>query len=597
MTEFLVGPFVTIAEDRRRLVLRLAAVAGAVHGRASRGWGPVVRWVAFVAFGLLVLHALINLVLDLVPGVAWHAVQAGDPALEPLWSVRNVLTVSAVILALRWIARSRERVVVEQFADHTGGDVKAVQGLPMLLIAEVSRLHELFGRVNGELSTPMSVGAQRRGGAGLDTDPGAFLSVSADEVAGMLSDAVATETTVAFAGIRIPIGFVLSLVGRIARGPRIVGSLHYAEATGTATLTAQIVGRGQARQWRVAAAGPLDQALLDALVEELACRMFNDLTLRGSVRWRAVRAFTGYLDLYWESYRTPRDRAGNLERAGAKLLEAVAEDEGFDLGYYNLGVVYSQLAETERAAAENSEYVKRSDRPRVAYEARLDAALTAFERAVALNRDRADAVYALAVHEFTRMGGGHPRELDTLDAIVCRCDRVLELDPCHAQAHDLKGMALMGLGRFDDSERSHRRAVVLSWRRLWRTEFDERAMPPSADSMLPAARANVASALRNLADVDLVRAAQGDRRERRLRARRPAVRAGVLAGHERRESRCAARAWPRARGRRRDRARPRAASAPRWRSTRRTRSTGRSWRAPTRPPASPRTPGVPRPRR
>ena len=262
-------------------------------------------------------------------------------------------------------------------------------------------------------------------------------------------------------------------------------------------MTAQIVGRGHAHQWRVDAppsASKLDKAVLDAMVAELASRMFNDLTLRGSVRWRAIRAFTEHLDLYWESYRTPRDRALKLERAEAKLLEAIAEDEKFDLAFYNLGVVYSQLAETERAAAESSEYIKSGDRPLIAYQARLDAALVAFNRAVELNRDRAEAIYALAVHEYTRLT---PEARDAREAIVCRCERVLELQPDHALAHELKGIAQIGLG--DSGERSLRAAVRQSWRRLWRVEFAERSAPPTVDSLLPGARANLAAALGTLA--------------------------------------------------------------------------------------------------
>ncbi len=500
-----------------RLTLTLARAHGGFQRRASDGWGPAVIWLVVVAAGLLLVPFAVNRVFDGVPDGAWTALEAGDPHLATLWSVQNVLVVVAVILAVRWIVRARRRIVVEGFVDYTAADAQAVNGLATLLIAELSRLHDLYGRVNEELSTPMSV--QARGGAAPGSYPGAFLSVTADDVSAVFNDAVATETTVAFAGVKIPIGWILSLLGRVARGPRIVGSLHYTDATGAPVLTAQLVGGKQPRQWRVDApmpepGAPIDQAFLDPMVAELACRMFNDLTLRGSVRPRAIRSFTEYLELYWESHRTPRDRGAKLEAAESKLLEAIAEDEGFDLAFYNLGVVYSQLAHIEREAAERSEYVKRSDRPGEAYEARLDAALAAFNRAVALNRDRVEAVYALAVHEYTRVGccdsGG------ALETIVCRCERVLELDPRHAQARDLMGMALLGLGRLDESEASHRAAVAESWRRLRDVERAERRIPPTAASLLPGARSNLAVALRNLADVSLVTAAFDDHPRTRI---------------------------------------------------------------------------------
>jgi tetratricopeptide (TPR) repeat protein len=527
------GVFETFVHIERRLRLCLYRWAGSVHRRTSRGWGPVTRWLATVALVLLVLPWGLNQLLGLVSADVWDKLTGGDGTVGEWWSVRNVLIVSAVILAVRWLVRARERVVIEEFVDYTNNDAQAVKGLATLLVAELSRLHELYGHVNDQLSTPMSVGVQQRGGAGAGTEPGAFLSVRADDVTGTLNDAIATESKVQVGGITIPIGFVLSLLGRVARGPRIIGSLHYTDALGAPTLTAQIVGRGKGQQWRVdapAGAQSFDKAFLDPMVTEVACRMFNELTLRGSVRWRAIRAFTEYLELYWESHRTPKDRARNLKHAETSLLQAISEDETFDLAYYNLGVIYSKLAETEHAAAQASDYVSKSDDPDTAYHARLDAALAAFNRAVSLNRDRTEAIYALAVHEFARIQAGGAT--DDLDSIVCRCDRVLELDKRHAQAHDLKGMALLALGQPGQAERSHRRAVRLSWRRLRHAEFTERAVPPTTDSALPGARANTAAALHNLAEVQRSRATHECPRLRLVRADHMYRRAGRLAPTE-----------------------------------------------------------------
>jgi tetratricopeptide (TPR) repeat protein len=531
---FTMGVVETLVHTERRLRLWLYRWAGSLHRRTSRGWGPVARWLAIVSVALLVLPWVLDRLLALVPAGIWNSLtDNGSRDAGEWWSVRNVLIVSGAVLALRWLSRARERVVIEEFVDYTNKDAQAVKGLATLLVAELSRLHELYGHVNDQLSTPMSVGVQHRGGAGAGTEPGAFLSVRADDVTGTLNDAIATESKVEIGGFKIPIGFVLSLLGRVARGPRIIGSLHYTDAVGEPTLTAQIVGRGASQQWRVdapAGAHGFDKAFLDPMVTELACRMFNELTLRGSVRWRAIRAFTEYLELYWESHRTPKDRARNLRRAETSLLRAIAEDETFDLAYYNLGVIYSKLAETEHAAAQASEYVTKNDDPDTAYQARLEAALAAFNRAVTLNRDRAEAIYALAVHEFARIQGGGAK--DDLDCIVCRCDRVLELDKRHAQAHDLKGMALLQLEHPAKAERSHRKAVRLSWRRLRRAEFAERAVPPTTESALAGAKANTAAALHNLAEVHRARAQRKCRRLRLVRADRMYRRARRLAPTE-----------------------------------------------------------------
>ncbi len=522
-----------VVHTQRRFRVWLYRWAGSLHRRTSRGWGPVARWLVIVAVALLVVPWLLNRLLSFVDREVWNELTAGGGTVGEWWSVQNVLGVSAAILALRWITRARERVVIEEFVDYTNKDAQAVKGLATLLVAELSRLHELYGRVNDQLSTPMSVGVQQRGGTGTGTEPGAFLSVRADDVTGTLNDAIATESKVQVGGITIPIGFVLSLLGRIARGPRIIGSVHYTDALGGPKLTAQIVGRGKSQQWRVdapAGAQPFDKAFLDPMVAELGCRMFNDLTLRGSVRWRGIRAFTDYLELYWLSHRTPRDRAGNLKEAEARLLEAVAEDETFDLAYYNLGVIYSKLAETEHAAAQASDYVTKHDDPGTAYQARLESALTAFNRAVTLNRDRVEAIYALAVHEFARIEAGGGKA--DLDGIVCRCERVLELDARHAQAHDLMGMALLALGQADKAEHHHGRAVRLSWRRLRTAEFSERSVPPTTDSAIPGAQANIAAALHNLAKAGHTRPTNECRQLRLARAERLYGRAAALAPTE-----------------------------------------------------------------
>jgi tetratricopeptide (TPR) repeat protein len=479
------GLFEAAHHIARRLSLVLYRWAGSLYRRATRGLGPLLLWPAFSALILMVL----------VP----------ESGMGRSWGITQVLLVAGALLTMRWLAQARRRVVIQEFVDYTTKDEQAVKGLGTLLVAELSRLHDLYGRVNDQLSSPLSVGVRHRGGTGSAGEPGAFLSVRADDLTGTLEDAIATESKVQVAGVTIPIGFVLSVVGRIARGPRIIGSLHHTDAVGGPTLTAQLVGAGKGQQWRVVAhAETAGKAFLEPMVSELAARMFNDLTLRSGVRWRAIRSFTEYLSLYWDSHRTPRDRGANLKLAEGKLLEAIADDETFDLAYYNLGVIYSQLAETERMAAQASDYAGSDGEAEACYRARIDAALAAFNRAVTVNRDRAEAIYALAVHEYA---AGEERDLQ---GIVCRCERVLELDRHHAQAYDLRGMAQRRLDHWRPAERSHRRAVALSWRSLRRAEFAEHVDPPTTESLVPAARANTAAALHNLADVHQDCANEGD---------------------------------------------------------------------------------------
>jgi tetratricopeptide (TPR) repeat protein len=516
----------------RRLVLWIARLSGSAVRITSRGWLPVLRAVVLVALLLLVLPPAINALLDLAGAFGvWDRLEIEPaPSVGNWWSWERVLGVAAVLLTLRWLVRARERVIVEEFVDYTSKDATAVSGLAMLLVTELSRLRELYGRVNDELSTPLSVGAgpggPRETSAG---EPGSFLSVRADEVTEVLSGAVASESKLSFAGFTIPIGVVLSLLGRVARGPRVIGSVHFTEAGGGPTVTAQIVGRGTNFTWRIDAAqcrrGAVENAFLEPMVTEIACRMFTDMTLRGSVRWQAIQAFTEYLQLYWESLRTPKNRATFLKQAEGKLLEAVAEDETFDLAFYNLGVVYSQLAQAEFQAAATAEYPRRkSGDPDGAHAARTMAARAAFARAIQLNRGRWEAIYALAVHDFStfkyelwKSGQADDERLQKeMRRIVCRCQRVLELDRWNAQAYDLMGMAQVELKDFDRAVLNHGYAVTRSWSRLCRAEYRERRKPPTTESVLPGARANAAGALHNLARARYFRVKDRGKVKRRL---------------------------------------------------------------------------------
>ena len=432
-----------------------------------------------------------------------------------------MLAVFGAGLLLRALVRARSRVVVQQFVDYTQGDATAVQGMATLLVAELSRLRQLYRVVNEDLSVPLAVGVERRGGFGRGKDAGSFLTVQAEEVTDVLSGAVASEAKAEVGPILIPIGAVLAALGRLMRGPRVVGSVHRTEAGGGPTLAAQIVGSGPVLTWRVDQAANGEQAKTRAyvpgIVAEMAMRMFTDLTLEGSVRWKAAQAFTRYLELYQSSLRNPCRRARFLKQAETKLIAAVAEDDSFDLGFYNLGVIYSQLAQEELTAAEATDVVRwRADVfPEEIREARTAAATMAFRRALERNRGRWHAHYALAVHRFSSMkplglgekpGSAQVRDLREVQAL---CERALELEPKTARVEDLLGMALVRLGEFEAGMKAHRKAVRRWWHDLCRMERQEAACPGPTPASLDRVRANAAAALHN---VGLAHLSRGKRR-------------------------------------------------------------------------------------
>src|SRR3954447_21873994 len=115
------GLFEACHHIARRLSLVLYRWAGSVYRRATRGLGPLLLWPAFAALILMVL----------VPESGMgHGSGAGQ-----------VLLVAGALLAVRWLAQARKRVVIQEFVDYTTKDEQAVKGLGTLLVAELSRLH------------------------------------------------------------------------------------------------------------------------------------------------------------------------------------------------------------------------------------------------------------------------------------------------------------------------------------------------------------------------------------------------------------------------------------------------------------------------
>jgi tetratricopeptide (TPR) repeat protein len=480
------------------------ALVGRVERFTRRGWWPFV------------VPALTALALPLLIWQVHEAFGDHGKVLEYL-TVRSVTLFFLGALLVRWITSARGRIVVEPFVDYTTDEGKAVSGLATLLVTELGRLRALYEQGN-ELTVPTAVGVEAQGGFNRENDAASFLMVGADDASSVLEGAIASDATVGFGGVQLPLGFILAAVNRVTRGPRVVGAVHLTEASGGPTLTAQLVGRRTRGTWRVDQAQEPEsaeerKAFLDTMVRELACRMYAHITLDGSVRWKAVKAFNEYLDLYGSSRRTPTDRGRFLKQAQSKLMSAVAEDESFDLGYYNLGVIYTQLAEAEMSGERQSQdATSRTTLPRERLKnARNEAARVAFTRAAERNPDRWEAYYALAVTRFTAVKGevditsGWPDEQvrGPLRDVIRLCDQALQVARREGEATapilDLRGMAKTRLAEdLTDALRDHHKAVLGFWRAFCESRR-QAAAGGASDRGAAAARGNAAAALSNLA--------------------------------------------------------------------------------------------------
>ena len=93
-----------------------------------------------------------------------------------------------------------------------------------------------------------------------------------------------------------------------------------------------------------------EEPVIDAMVRELALRIYTDLALGSTVRWEASEQFVEGLRLFRSCLRTPKGRKVNLRHAEDSFLEALAQDEKYPSANYNLGVLYTELLGLATAA-------------------------------------------------------------------------------------------------------------------------------------------------------------------------------------------------------------------------------------------------------
>lgn len=245
-----------------------------------------------------------------------------------------------------WAWQARQRLVVEEFTNCAGDDFNTgTKGLATLLVVRLSQLHDLYHAVDEQRAIPTSASENEA----IDA------TISVENISTILKDAVSSESTLTLGLVKIPVGTLLSLFGNFVQGPRIIGSLY--RDGNMLILTAQCTKEKASFKWRVDSKLSVEQAgtphseRLGKMVEELAYRVFTDMALSSSVRWRAAASFSKGLRSYRECLRTPKARRANLKDAESKFIETLTEDTKFSLAYYNLGVVHTELEHKEAAKA------------------------------------------------------------------------------------------------------------------------------------------------------------------------------------------------------------------------------------------------------
>jgi tetratricopeptide (TPR) repeat protein len=397
-----------------------------------------------------------------------------QPAQETIslnWS--NVLVFYIVLLFIWLIFQSRRTIIVEDFVNYTK-DIsdKDVGGLSTLIVSEVFNIDKLYQAVDEKraISTSFDVVSEVfKKGRPLDAT---ISTRSADEV---LDSTMSAETQLELGILKIPIGMINALISRLVQGPRLTGALHMDGET--LILTAQLSGVEHPISWQVTRSEPYIQQTgeekrnLSDMAKELAYKSFTHIKFGETVRWKALWKFSEGLRAYRECISTSRDRRLKLNDAESFFIESLLEDERFDLVYYNLGVIYTEMK-------------------------KFAAADVAFSRAIYENSSRWEAYYAKALNIFQSIQKGDLSEKYSQKAkeVIQLCDRIIALntdDFYRANAYNLKGLAQRQYiadqsrkdeteKRIDESIKSYRKAVnysysTLIWAKLKGDEDEEKS--------------------------------------------------------------------------------------------------------------------------
>jgi tetratricopeptide (TPR) repeat protein len=431
-----------------------------VHWRLTRALSRLCALCGRIARSLVTESIAVVLILWQGPAI-YHGVTGRSIS----WEVLAGLLAMAGFVTL--LVRGRRRTVFQDFRDCTSHEAGGpVPGLGAYLANEVDSLGALYRRVQRERQ--VTKGNER-------LDDAIQPVVELDGTAEFLKDAVSPDAQLSLGPVSIPLGSILGLVARLMKGPQITGSLHL--EGGRLVLLAHYEG-AQPRSWRVE--GPFGSGEAEEkgrwnlypLVEEMAKRMLSDLTFGGRVNVKAIDSFTRAARASLEDVGLNRPPLLRPLDVRNYLLEAISEDDSFDLAWYNLGVVLLEMDEKEMARS-------------------------VFSRARSGNPDRWEATYALAV-----LPG-------PIASRMVLCNQVISTAPgpgAQARAYDLLGLLYTEAASYSAGETrefnkravaSRQKAAQRAWRALRSAEWSARNK--KEDPQLDGMRRLLLNCLTNLA--------------------------------------------------------------------------------------------------
>ncbi|HEX5719637.1 MAG TPA: DUF6064 family protein [Thermoanaerobaculia bacterium] len=316
------------------------------------GWAWLAeRWGGVLIVALLLLVAVLQFAEVFwqrdAPAKPAVTAEAGKPAGANTAADQspetNLVLTGFALAALLAIYRARRRIVIEDFHDHTTGEVASnlAKGLASRLRNELSSIINLYRTID-EANPP---------GKGKIVS----VTVGVDGSLERLEDVIGPDSSIEIGKLKIPIGLILSGLSRLVRGPRVTGSLH--KDGEQLLLVAELAGGGLSGTWRVSFQDLSEEqrtpqdAAVHRLAEQLAYRIITSLGNLGSPRWEAVRHFTEGLRAYRTTQVVRSDVSPELRRAEKEFINALRQDRNFSQCHYNLGVVYQHLGVHNSAEA------------------------------------------------------------------------------------------------------------------------------------------------------------------------------------------------------------------------------------------------------
>jgi tetratricopeptide (TPR) repeat protein len=435
-----------------------------------RMFGWLWRWLRTNWIGLLLTSVAVIILLWLLEALLG---QIKNPVKFLDAQVLQVLAAVAIIILLIAGYRSSKRIVITDFADYTQGD-----GAGKTFLGLASYLNDRLA---------YRVGVYRTIDEALPHHSKGIIhaTINVSDVGVLLKNAISSDDKIKIGLIEIPVGSMADLVGKLFQGPQLTGSLHKMEGKNkgddTLMLEARLSGGGYNQRWRVLSTDlehpQQENALtLHEMVDQLASRIFTNLTDVGSKKWQAVAHYTEGLYQYRKTLNVKGELRPRLHSAEKAFLQALTDDVKFSQCHYNLGIVYRDLMQK-------------------------DSAITAFRQALAGDSENYGAFCALAENLYPPSESLGETEITHLYTEIIRlCDYAIYLQPLNSQAWNLKG----NMVERQIAENDTRSPI---WRPIWSPIWGELVFPLHAKTTALAWRKLCLSALAGKLNPDIKTAA------------------------------------------------------------------------------------------